>query len=160
MVELKQRYFPDVSLHDLRTTIGVVFLCKSSGEILLRAAGQSHDLQLRRMLKEAARQRTRISEQLIPKTELGKPVVEHVQRDFDNEIAIYDGVEKKLDTSHVDVVDENWVKEFHQADQKVLKSVRTATRAVEGHDLATRLSSLVASYRLSSEKLYQSCAQI
>lgn len=155
MVELKEKYFPDVSLVDLRTTIGAAFLCRLSGSLLARAAHRSRNLQLKRQLAETAAQRKQISEQLIPADELSKPVIENVVKTFSEEAAEYTELDKQLHDGQKETVDEKWVEEFHQADQKVLRSLRSATKQVEGQSIASRLSSLVASYRLSSERLHR-----
>lgn len=155
MVELKEKYFPEVSLRDLRTAIGAAILCRLSARLLTRAAKQSRNFQLIRQLSETAQQREQISEQLIPKEELSKPVIENVIESFSEEAAAYGKLENQLHSDRKDPIDEKWVEQFHQADQEVLRSLRSATRKVEGQTLATRLSSLIASYRLSSERLHR-----
>lgn len=156
MAELKEKYFPDVTLQDLRTAIGAAILCRLSARLLTRAAKQSRNFQLIRQLSETAQQREQISEQLIPKEELNKPVIENVIESFSDEAAAYGELESHLHSDRKDPIDEKWIAGFHQADQEVLRSLRSATRKVEGKTLAARLSSLIASYRLSSERLHRS----
>ncbi|MEQ8312880.1 MAG: hypothetical protein RL839_13810 [Gammaproteobacteria bacterium] len=155
MVELKEKYFSDVSLKDLRTAIGAAILCRLSARLLSRAAKRSRNFQLIRKLSETAQQREQISEQLIPKEELSKPVIENVIEAFSEEAAAYGKLENHLHSDRENPIDEAWVEGFHQADQEVLRSLRSATWKVEEQSLATQLSSLIASYRLSSERLHR-----
>ena len=155
MVGLKEKYFPDVTLQDLRTAIGAAILCRLSARLLSRAAKQSRNFQLIRQLSETAQQREQISEQLIPKQELSKPVIANVIEGFREEAAAYGKLETHLHGDRPDPIDGKWVEGFHQADQEVLRRLRSETRKIEKKSLATRLSSLIASYRLSSERLHR-----
>ncbi len=155
MVELKRRYFPDVSLRDLRTTIGVVLICQRSGSLLYRASERTHDMQISRALREAAKKRVSLARQIIPKTELEKPAVASIENQFEREISMYGDLEERIASEEDLEITRRWVEEFHSADLQVLRRLRSITRTVESRSLATRLSALVATYWLSSEKLFQ-----
>lgn len=135
-----------IPTEDLGMTLGLASLCRESSDVLGQLSLRTNDPQIRQVLELAKNTRRAIVEQIEMENEIA-----HITTDNDAFASPRQCYRELL--TRVEVNDPSVLDEFREADRLALQALRAAFKKVHSLRLACQLSSLMANFQMSSDKL-------